>query len=122
MPHTASGQPTIDAVFKQLSASTGPPPDSSAPDAYALAVQGCCTLMLQGKSGPLAVLAADAEQALLSSCGVPRGQLKQAVQQHLVAPGSVCADTVIQALSRELQQLPDQQKVMKVRSDLWLSV
>lgn len=108
------GQPRIDSVFKQLSASRGVPPDSSAPAAYALAVRGCCTLLLQGKAGPAAVLAAEAEHALLSSCGVQLDQVQQAVQQHLLAPGSVCCESVIQALQLQLQHLLDQHKVARV--------
>lgn len=108
------GQQQIDAMFRQHAASSSPPPDSTDAAAYALAVRGCCTLMVQGKSGPAAVLAGTAEHALLSSCGVPLGQVQQAVQQHLLAPGSVCAEGVVQALQEELQHLLEQGKVVKV--------
>lgn len=108
------GQATIDGMFRQLSASTSPPPDSTAAAAYALAVRGCITLMVQGKAGPMAVLAAEAEHALLSSCGVPLGAVQAAVQQHLLAPGSMCAEGVIQALQEELQRLMDQSSTTKV--------
>jgi hypothetical protein len=101
-------------MFRQHSASTSLPQDSTAPAAYALAVRGCCTLMVQAKSGPAAVLAAEAEHALVSSCGVPLGQVKQAVQQHLLAPGSVCAEGVVQALQLELQHLFEHSKIAKV--------
>jgi hypothetical protein len=71
--------------------------------------------MVQGKAGPAAVLAAEAEHALVSSCGVPLGQVQQAVQQHLLAPGSVCADGVVQALQLELQSLFEHSKIGRVR-------
>lgn len=111
-----AGQARIDTVFRQIAASTSPPPDSTAPAAYALAVRGCCSLMLQGRSGPAAVLASEAQNALLSSCGVPLGQVQQAVQQHLLAPGSVCAESVIQALQLKLQHLQEHTKIARVSS------
>jgi hypothetical protein len=74
--------------------------------------------MLQGRSGPAAVLASEAQNALLSSCGVPLGQVQQAVQQQLLAPGSVCAEPVIQALQLELQHLQEHSKIARVSSTL----
>lgn len=117
-----AGQTRIDAVFRQMSASSSPPPDSTAAAAYALAVQGCCTLMMQGRSGAAAVLASGAQNALLSSCGVPLSSVQQAVQQHLLAPGSVCAESVIQALQLELelQQLLEHGKIARVSTLGWV--
>lgn len=112
-PQGGSKQPKIDAMLRQLSAANSLPPDSNAAEAYVLAVRGCCTLMLQGRAGPAAVLAADAQRVLELSTGVGLQQLQRALQDHLLAPGSVCAEGVVTALGQELASI-QQQAVIKV--------
>jgi ABC-type enterobactin transport system permease subunit len=46
-----------------------------------------------------------AGNALLASCGLGVGEMQQAVQQQLLAPGSVCAALVVEALQQGLQEL-----------------
>jgi hypothetical protein len=51
---------------------------------------------------------------------VALGQVQQAVQQQLLAPGSVCAEPAIQALQLELQHLQEHSKIARVSSTpLW---
>lgn len=110
----SSRQPRIDSMLRQLAAAGSPPLDSSDAAAYTCAVQACAVLMLQGKAGPSAVLAGDAERALVLSCGVGVQQLRRAMQDALFCPGSACAEGLVAALQQELARI-QQQHGAKVR-------
>jgi hypothetical protein len=100
------GQTTINSAFQQLADSCSPAPDSSAGEPYAVCVRSCISLLLLGSENqPAAALTMAAGNALLASCGLGVGEMQQAVQQQLLAPGSVCAALVVEALQQGLQEL-----------------
>ena len=98
-------QPTINALYQQLADSHALPLDHTAGEAYAVAISSCCKLLMLGDSGPATAVTAGAELALLSSCGVGVGELNLALQQHLLAPGSTCAERVLDAMQHAAQNL-----------------
>lgn len=110
------GQTKISELYQQLADNHRLPPDSTAPEAYATVIKNCCSLLLLGRSCPAAAVVAGAELALLSSCGVGVGELRQAVEQQLMAPGSLCADQMTQAMQEAVQQVRRNGKLHQVGS------
>lgn len=108
-------QTTISALYQQLADNHTLPLDSTAAEAYATVIRSCCSLLLLGRRGPSAAVTAGAELALLGSCGVGVGELRLAVQQHLLAPGSGCADQLTEAMQDAVQEV-QRQKLDKVGS------
>lgn len=98
-------QPTLNTLYQQLADSHALPADYTAGEAYSVAVSSCCKLLMLSGSGAAAAVTAGAELALLSSCGAGVGDLSLALQQHLLAPGSTCAEAVLEAVQEAVQDV-----------------
>lgn len=109
------GQATLSAAYQQLADSLSLAPDSSAGEPYAVCVRACISLLLLGSEGqPAAALSMAAGNALLASCGLGVGEMRAALQQQLLAPGSVAAGLVVEALQQALAEL-QRHRVHQVR-------